>query len=163
MSFSGSLIAPQIDLRKYKAFLNKELPKFLNQAAARWLNATAIAIVPVWSGASRATFLKLASAVSFQLSIGRSPTAPNRVSLGKSKSSGGIKINKSKGTYFFFYQTTLEHLVHNEFNPPPAGFNLIKPGPYRFQEAGAAAFTVFAAKAVLPSPWRFLKVKRLKL
>ena len=163
MSFSGSLIAPRIDLRKYKAALNARLMKLLSQAASRWLNATAIAIVPVWSGASRGTFLKLASSVSFQLSIGRAPNAPGRVSQGRTKSEGGISVDKQKAKHFFFYRSTLEHLVHNEFNPPPAGFNLTNPGPYRFQEAGAAAFTTFAATATIPSPWGFLNVKRFKL
>ena len=55
---------PRIDIAAYRAKLKKHMTEEICSALSQWLKAviekTAVGEMPVWSGASRATFLKLA-------------------------------------------------------------------------------------------------------
>lgn len=153
MRFVGVLIAPRLD-PKIKDQIKEELEKFLVRAATAWLNAVT-GIVPVWSGAARSTFKSLADSVNYQLLI--SPKVRPRISLGRASGDGGLDIDEKKGRYFFFYSTSLRHLIFNEFNSnpqaDPAVFSdLIEPIPYKFQLAGQKAFESVAQFARLPRP-----------
>ncbi|MCA9069149.1 MAG: hypothetical protein KDA84_09515 [Planctomycetaceae bacterium] len=165
----GTLRKIRIDVDAFRSALNQELQERLKDAANEWLNVS-LDIVPVWSGASHATFSELAGLVGFPLSI--SPVAGiNRFGLGRSAGKGKV-ISKENTSFFAFrYQTTLAHLVYNEFNnanvtPDPGLYAaLLRPGPYRFQEAAGSAFLKEAAKARLPNPFAFgiLKVMEVDL
>ena len=76
MKFTGTLVAPRIDLAKYRKALDKHLRETIAQALMEWLEATVLAEVPVWSGASRATFLQLARNIEYNIPI--FPVAPRR-------------------------------------------------------------------------------------
>ncbi len=161
--------------------LDKILSKDLERAAQTWLNATVMLAVPVWSGASRATFLKLARKVNHPLTItGIKKSAKGGIRKGKDgprlgfqKSKGEVSLGTQPGIYTFTYETSLFRLVFNEFNDandnPVAGrlfAQLRNPGPYNFQEIGRAAFEDYSKNAVeLPSPWRrtILKIRRLRV
>jgi hypothetical protein len=156
MKFTGTLRAPRIDLDKYRRVLDKHLREAIAQALTEWLEATVMAEVPVWSGASRATFLALARNIEYNIPI--FPVAPSRISRGVSESSGSLEADEMKGRYVFTYQTTLPWLIINEyFDATQWGFHLKKPGPYDFQKKGAAAFRRFAENVRLPNPFECLK------
>jgi hypothetical protein len=167
LRFSVKFRAPRIDETKYLQILAGRMENHVKRAATAWLNAIVISVIPIWSGASRATFSKLASAVGQPLSLGgiSSNTAlissqPRRWGprAGYSQSEGFIEIEKTRFT--FTYQTTLFHLVFNEeFDGnanPVAGrvFSQLKqPGPYGFRAIGQEAFQEFARTIRLPNPW----------
>ena len=99
MKFTGTLRAPRIDLDKYRRVLDKHLREAIAQAIMEWLEATVLAEVPVWSGASRATFLALARNIEYNIPI--FPVAPSRVGRGMAESSGSLETDAMKGRYVF--------------------------------------------------------------
>ena len=94
MKFTGNLRAPRIDLAKYRAVLDKYLKDKLGQAIEAWLEATVIAEVPVWSGASRATFVQLANHIRYTVPI--TPVAPSREGQGIAQSVGKLDAGETK-------------------------------------------------------------------
>jgi hypothetical protein len=162
MRFSGTFRRPQLDLARYRAALDKRLTQAIIEAAQIWLNATVVSLIPIWSGASAATFMRLAAAAKANFLLSPSPVAgaPNRVGLGRAHSQGGLSLGVHQGEYLFEYGTSLEHLIENEFKAIP---RLKRPGPYRFQEAGVNAFQQYARKVRLPNPYKFLTVKTIKV
>lgn len=161
MKFKGSLATLQISLSDYQKRLHEHLSNEIAHAAFVWLEAV-LSEIPTWSGASRATFLRLAREVEYVLSI--EPTTVSRIPYGQRHGEGEVKTDPAKGLYTFKYETTLRWLVHNEFNSPesdPEVFHrLLKPGPYHFQRKGQEVFRKFAAEVRLPSPWKSLKISR---
>lgn len=166
MKFIVRFQAPTINSQKYATALDTHLSRLIEQAGYAWLNAFVFQLIPVWSGASRATFLKLAREVSFPLTItGISAPSQFRSTLGPragfQQSQGKVSKGQTPGIYTFRWQTDLFHLVFNELNDananPVAGrlfARLHRPGPYNFQELGQAAFKSFARdKGTLPNPW----------
>ncbi len=170
MKLSATFRLPRISFPKYRDALRQTLTEGITEAAFLWLNATT-AEIPSWSGASRATFLKLATAIGFSVDIAVSSTSRfDRTGLGQSRSTGGIDIDKaSEGLVSFNYGTTLEHLIYNEFNnanisPDPTLFGkLLKPGPYAFQEKGQKAFEQVASGLSLPDPTRSFTYKTIRV
>lgn len=161
MKFKGSLVSFRLDLTKYQKRLHEVLSNEIAHAAFIWLE-TILSEIPTWSGASRATFLRLAREVEYALII--SPKVFNRIPYGQRHGEGSITADSKKGEYYFHYSTDLPWLVHNEFNTPDSDPNvfhrLLKPGPYSFQKKGQEAFRKFAGEVRLPSPWKNLKVTR---
>lgn len=167
MKLTGTLRAPRLNMSRYKEALKQELGEAIARAAFEWLS-TVTNIVPVWSGASRATFLPLASQIGFQLTIDPA-TDFSRIPLGLQHSTGEVTSDPDKGQFTFRYATTLAHLIYNEFNnanisPDPTLFSrLIQPGPYRFQEMGQKAFEEVAQSVSLPDPFRSFTNKSLRV
>jgi len=160
MKLRATLRAPRIDLEKYRRELQAHLIEQTAMAAFKWLSAVS-AKVPVWSGASRATFLHLANAISLQLSI--SPVVRHRIPLGLAESEGSFNVKG--GRVSFTYQTTLRHLIYNEFHNANVewGFHLIQPGPYHFQEAGRRVFGQEAEHVRLLNPFKQLEIKTTRV
>lgn len=162
MRFVGVLKAPRLDPH-YRAKMDEALNQWLIRGATAWLNAVT-GIVPVWSGAALSTFKHLADSIGYNLLIqptwtgcGRNLPRRSRLSIGAGDGDGGLDIDQKRGKYFFFYSTTLRHLIFNEFNSnphaDPAVFaDLIHPIPYKFQLAGQKAFESVAQFARLPWP-----------
>lgn len=132
----------------------------LKKAAIAWLSA-ATAPIPAWSGASLGTFSELAAEVGFNLQINATANG-RRLGLGPgagaAASTGRFGGDIRRGLFTFEYTTNLEHLIFNEFNnanvtiDPKVFSSLKKPGPYKFQEKGRAAFLASIATARLPNP-----------
>lgn len=168
MKFHGTFRSPSLDLSSYLDRLHKELTEAIQGAAREWLHAT-VTEIPVWSGASVATFLKLSQQVAFPLGVSPVTGAPNRISLGQGKSFGAVEMNRQTGKYTFQYSTTLAHLIYNEFNnanitPDPTLFaQLHNPGPYNFQAKGADAFDRVAGRVKLPNPSGFITVRNIQV
>jgi hypothetical protein len=152
MKFTGTFRTPRINLAAYRQRLHEVLGDAIAHAAFEWLSAT-VQEVPVWSGASRATFMPLASLIGFQVSFDAIKRRGG-INLGLSHATGDIKTDG--GVFTFTYATSLEHLIYNEFNNGnivrgPGQFGeLIHPGPYHFQQKGLEAFHRFAADVRLP-------------
>lgn len=133
--------------------IDKRLLESTKKGAHVWLD-TVLAIVPTWSGASRATFEALAQAVGYKVTYGPIRSFKDRRALGQGAGFGGIEKNGSAG-YRFTYRTDLRYLVFNEANRATKGVagvfkGLIKPTPYKFFDAGEKAFKAYAATVRLP-------------
>lgn len=125
-------------------------------AAREWVRA-AVAIIPVWSGASRATLQALADAVNEPVPIDPKSSAPNRIGLGRLYSRGGIE-KTGNAKYNFYYETTLRYLIANEttrVKPRTEGLfsSLIEPTPYKFREAGDKAAQAYIDKRLQELPF----------
>jgi hypothetical protein len=161
MHLTAKLQLPKLNLNRCKELLNRRLSEGLAQASRQWLVTTA-EIIPVWSGASKATFSPLASHAEYALLI--SPVVPSRIELGLEHGTAQYEADKNTGLYSFTYLTTLPHLVvneyynANEFRDPITGeqtFHLKRPGPYHFQEKGREAFKRFMQTEFVGLPdWR---------
>jgi len=136
-----------------------------------WLEAV-LAEIPVWSGASRATFVKLAQQISHGLPVAPAATATgeriNRTGMGMAESDGRLTTDKETGEYTFTYSTTLPWLIWNEYHnanvePDPTLFyRVIKEGPYNFQVVGARAFLRFVENVGLPAVKPHVRAVRVK-
>lgn len=162
MKFTGTLKSFRLDMRAYKSVLHEHLSEQIAHAAFLWLNAV-LSQIPVWSGASHATFLRLAREVGYDLAI--QPRVVSRIPYGQRHGDGEVIADPGKGEYVFRFETSLAHLIHNEFNnanvtPDPTLFaQLIQPGPYGFQQIGVKVFQEFAKTVRLPNPWGSLSTK----
>lgn len=164
MRIQAQLQRPQLNVRKLSAAYTAVGSDAIAQAAIAWIEA-ALGIIPVWSGASHATFLHLARAVGYSLPIDPVDNAPKRLSYGLRTSSGSVGISASAGQFTFSYDTSLKHLVYNEYHnanvtPDPDLFaQLINPGPYNFQEQSRRAALDAINDLHLPDPKLFIQVK----
>lgn len=160
MRFKGTFRKPRLRLNKWKRDTERRMLTELKRAAIAWLTA-ATAPIPTWSGASLGTFSELAAEVGFNLQI--NPTANGRrlglgPGAGAAASSGRFGGDIRNGRFTFEYTTNLEYLIFNEFNnanvtvDPKVFSSLKRPGPYRFQERGRAAFLASVSNVRLPDP-----------
>lgn len=165
MRFKRTFALPSINLAAYRKELHRTMSEAVAQATMEWLEAV-LAEIPVWSGASRATFIKLASEINYGVDI--APVAMDRTAQGVAQSDGKVVADINKGLYTFQYGTTLPWLIWNEYHnanvePDPTLFYRVwKEGPYRFQIKGADAFQQFAERVRLPKVAPFIKMRRVK-
>ena len=179
MKFKVRFLGAQIDLKKYNKVLDVQLGKLIEQAGYAWLNAFVLRVIPVWSGASRSTFLKLAREVNFPLTVTGISAPRDLISsdpsrygprAGFQRSKGEVSKGEKPGVYTFRWETNLFQLVFNELQDananPVAGrlFSRLKrPGPYNFQELGQAAFHEFSRdKVKLPNPWQSITLTSIR-
>lgn len=168
MKLHASFQIPNLNVLGYSTVLIEELSDLMARAAFEYLQATT-AEIPVWSGASQATFLHLAREIGFNLTIPVANNAPRRINLGLRNSSGVFETNQSTATASFTYETSLKHLVYNEYNnanidPDPGLFSqLLTPGPYDFQTDGRQAVSRALDGVSLPDVRRFIKIKKRRV
>ncbi len=152
----------KLNTGSYKKAVKNDLMQKLKDAVGLWIQA-AITIIPVWSGASHGTFMKLAGKIGMTFSIAGTGGFPGMLGpeYGNSHSQG--RLTEWGGSYIAEYSTTLWHLIYNEYNnanaDPDAGrlfARLIRPGPYMFQEAANAAFSGYVKTVRMPSPWAYI-------
>ncbi len=145
----------------YRKALDKHMKAAIAQGLMEWLEAV-LALIPVWSGASRATFVKVARIINYSLPVGPASgswahglftSRMDRTGTGQAMSTGRMKTDG--GEYSFTYGTSLPWLIWHEYHnanvdPDPTLFyRLLQPGPYNFQTAGAEAFRKFASRVTL--------------
>ena len=168
MKFTAKFNVPKLDLQGYKQAAHRFFCWQLAQAARAWLYSTADTL-PVYGGASKATFGPLASYAEHTLEI--SPVGPNTVSIGAMNGTAEFKTDPN-GKYQFTYYTTLPHLIINEYNNantflnPKTNrpyFHLRNPGPYHFQDKGKAAFLRSMEAFVMPGVGPFIVVQRIEV
>jgi len=166
MRFTASLAAPTLDVAGYRKALKAHMQEALAQAIVTWL-AAVLEEIPVWSGASRATFIPLASRIAFNIPI--TPRVIDRRGVGIASAGGELEIDEEKGRYAFEYRTWLPWLVWNEYHnanvdPDPGLFDkLLKPGPYNFQVKGYEAFKRFSQTVDLPAVAPYVTSMRIKV
>lgn len=163
MRLTADLQKAVVDLPKAVKTLADEFIAALAESAFQWIQ-TATSIIPVWSGASHATFLLLAREIGFTLSIDTANNAPRRVNYGLNNSSGSFSADATVGRFEWTYETKLPHLVYNESHnanaaPDPGLFSqLLTPGPYQFQAAGEQVLLKTISTLDLPPTTDFIKV-----
>jgi hypothetical protein len=171
MRFTSQFAAPRINLDRYRKALDRHMREVIAQALAEWLEAV-LREIPVWSGASRATFEHLAQTIGMDVPNVPVVHCPDKIAEGALDGlQSKLELGETAGVYAFTYKTSLPHLVWNEYHnanldpdpgkfPPPAV--LKKPGPYEFQAKGAVAFLRFAYNVDLPSVCPFIEAKKVK-
>jgi hypothetical protein len=166
MKFTTKFTALSIDRVQYQRVLLNYLRNLNERAGAAWINAAVNRTpIPTWSGASRATFTKLAQELGTSVPIGPIKSKRDRISLGLSSSAGsGVVEDRDRGRYVgFVYETDLRYLAYNEYNlatagPPPQPFtNNVRFTPYNFQSRAQAAWQKVADTGELPNPYKYLK------
>ena len=166
MKFKGNLAVLDFDLEDYRKRLHEQLSEEISRAAFIWIEEV-LAEIPLWSGASWATFLRLSREIRYSLTI--DSKVIRRVSYGQRHGDGEVTADSKKGLYSFTYTTDLEWLVSNEYrhntkeNDPTVWYRLLRPGPYHFQQAGQRAFEKVAGDVRLPPPWKSLKVTKRRI
>ncbi len=165
MTFDYTLL--KLDTEKYMQIVNKELIEDLKAGGALWLDKC-LSIIPVWSGASHGTFLKIAAEIGRSVSVATRSSVPGLMGPSAGSAASSASMETSGGVYTITYTTSLWHLVYNEYNnanadPKAARLfaRLLQPGPYNFQVQGSEVFKSFAKQVRLPSPWKALtRVKK---
>lgn len=169
MRFQTEFYKITFDRSAYLRKMLKALREFNERAGQVWIDvAVNKTPIPTWSGASRATFQKLASELGTSVPIGPIRAAKDRTSLGRSTSSGsGVIENPKEGFVGFKYATNLRYLAYNEYNkavagPPPQPFsNKVRFTPYNFQVKANEAWKKAAKNAKLPDPFRFIGKRKM--
>ena len=169
--FKTDFRSMRLDVHRYRRVLLNTLRDLNERAGRAWIHeAVDTTPIPTWSGASRATFVNLASELGTSVPIGPIVAKKSRVSLGKASAAGsGVKeVNNSKDVYVgFVYQTDLRYLAYNEYNiatagTPPAPYsNNVRFTPYNFQKRAQGMWEYFASQAKLPDPYRYLEDRKL--
>ncbi len=127
MGFSVDVNYPKIDIPKTEAAIHKTMTKFIIDTLKVWVLESTDTI-HVWSGASRASFIKLAGFA--QTTIEISPVATSQIPLGIQTSIGTI-ISKPKEEYGWDWASDLSHIqiVDDNYSGPggfeQAGFKAI--------------------------------------
>jgi len=152
MKFQASLSRITLHPKQYDV-IDKYVEGVVKEAARIWVRA-ALEIIPSWSGASRATLQSLASAVNEHVAIDIKSKAPDRISLGRLYSRGGVTRN-GQGSWEFYYETQLNYLIANETTkvaPRTNGLrgSLVSQTPYKFREAGNQAVQAYLQTVDLP-------------
>jgi hypothetical protein len=162
MKMTCSFLLLKLNTGSYRKTLDAQLLQKLKDAVGAWIQAS-ITVIPVWSGASHGTFLKLASRIGMTFSLTGGGGLPGMAgpSYGDARSQG--RLTNWNGAYMAEYSTTLWHLIYNEYNNanmnPEDGHlfaRLITPGRYMFQDKANAAFLESIKGVTLPSPWSHL-------
>lgn len=141
-----------------KFLLHSQAEKILREAVKAWVK-TAEENIPVWSGMSRATLVKLAATVNVNISLfvvpgAQAPKGPgDRSSRGKNQSEGRLILEPGK--YGFVYSSSVFHLAVNEnVDATVYGFRLRHPGPYHFRAFSDRKFNDTVRAGLSKFPFR---------
>lgn len=167
MKFTTDFYEIKLNVNSYKKELLKYLRKINERAGQAWINEVVNNTpIPTWSGASRATFQKLAIELNTSVPIGPIKSRKDRTGLGQATSTASGVIED--GFYVGFkYQTNLRYLRYNEYNratagPSPQPFsNKVRFTPYGFQDRGVKVWQEIAKTAELPDPYKYMSRKKI--
>jgi hypothetical protein len=169
MKFKFDFYSMNLDLVAYLRATIKDLRSYNERAGQAWINAAVrLTPIPTWSGASRATFQKLAAELGTTVPIGPIRSKRDRTSLGRASSVGsGVIEDKRKAYVGFVYETDLRYLAYNEYNmavaglPPQPYSNNVRFTPYNFQSRAQVAWLAVAQTAKLSNPYRYLTKRKM--
>ena len=164
MKWETDFVTVDINMISYRRAVLNYLRELNKEAGRAWIKEVIKGTpIPTWSGASRATFLKLARELDTVVPIGPIEAPIRRVSLGVASSKGsGTFEDRGDVTVGFDYDTNLRYLAYNEYNKATAGkypkpfSNKVRFTPYNFQERAAQAWEKEAKKAELPNPYSYI-------
>lgn len=153
--------------RLAQAQLHNQAKRILTKGVKTWIKV-AESKIPVWSGMSRGTLVKLAGQVGVNISLFVAPSAQppsgpgDRSSQGIAQSQGNLII--VPGRYGFQYSSDVKHLAVNEnVDATQFGFRLRNPGPYRFREEADAAFDKSIKSSLSSFPWKIVVGQAFKV
>jgi hypothetical protein len=136
--FTGSLALLHLDEATLLAALDEKLRKILIEGTVEWVRTVA-AIIPNWSGQSRASLKPIADLVDVPIFVTTVPEAPNRQKEGEALGFGAL-IHE-QGIYAFEWRSNVFYLAYNEANDANlVGFHLHNPGPYESQRQAQQSF-----------------------
>ena len=168
MKFDFDFRYISFSLRQYEKELMKQLRTDNRIAGQKWLmEVTKGTPIPTWSGASRGTFQKLASALGTSVPIGFVRGPADLSHRGNALSEGEVIEDKKEAYVGFRYSTSLLHLHYNEYNRAVAGkyprpySNNVRFTPYKFQGRAERVRREYAKKVKLPDPYRFIHTGKL--
>lgn len=102
---------PRPDMKATRVEIDKVMKKFIFKTLKTWVLET-VSPIPVWSGASRASFLFLAAKAFTSLTI--NPVAPDppgsRISLGVTEAEAEVLVNSKTGEYGWTWRSTLSYI-----------------------------------------------------
>lgn len=136
--FTGEFALLSLDSKALLAALDEKLNEILVQGTREWVRTVA-AILPNWSGESRASLKPIADLVDVPIFVTTVAGAPNRQGLGESEGFG--RLSNTGGVYSFEWRSQVFHLAFNELNNAnQVGFHLRNPGPYQSQRQAQQSF-----------------------
>lgn len=107
MSFRVKGKFPEIDFNKSRQQIHEYMTRYVTDALKTWVIATSD-VVPVWSGAAKASFIKAANIAEFSIEI--NPVhEPHRIDLGISESTTEL-IATPDGRYGWTWSSDLAHI-----------------------------------------------------
>jgi hypothetical protein len=159
------MVSITFDLPKYKKVVLNALINLNERAGRAWIDAAIRQTpIPVWSGASRATFQRLAQSLGTSIPMDPIVAPESRVSLGRASSAGsGVVKDAGKPYVGFVYSTNLRYLAYNEYNQaikgpyPRPWSNNVRFTPYFFQQRALTDWQKVAATAKLPDIRNYIK------
>lgn len=167
MKFITNFYTMHLNLAKYRRIMLNHLRNINERAGQAWIDvAVNKTPIPTWSGASRATFQKLANELGTTVPIGPIRAIKDRTNLGRSTSSNSGVVEKDNYVGFR-YETDLRYLRYNEYNratagPPPQPFsNRVRFTPYNFQTKSEAVWRKIARTVKLPNPIRYITKRKI--
>lgn len=176
---TGSYASITFDQNAASNYVRGRLREILRLGITAWVEE-AKSIIPVWSGASRASLTQVAGLVGVAVfgpgkgsTVAHSnepvPGVKNRVGLGQSSESFEVNDSGEGGRFSFRWKSDLFHLNVNErtnVNALSHRFHLIQPGPYELRRHCNDAFkrTVDAELARFQFRIRqFIRTRRIKI
>src|SRR5688572_12974693 len=106
MPLRANINYPRIDLKRSGDAIHQKMIEKVTEACKTWVISTTD-VVPVLTGASKASFLKLAFHAQVVLSI--NPVVASRIPLGIDTSVGELIIERGK-VYGFHWESDLEYI-----------------------------------------------------
>lgn len=135
MPLKAKVRFPKISIAKTQARIHEAMVQAVTDACKTWVIATTDA-VPVLTGASKASFLRLAFAARVTLTI--NPRVTSRIPLGIATSTGQLIVQKGS-RYGFEWTSGLDYIhIVDRYDG--------------FLDAGDAALAAFTQQVVLPAP-----------
>jgi len=168
LKFNMNLQWFKFDVLGYERNLQTFMAAYIKESGRIWLDA-ATEHIPTWSGASRASFRKLARALGTSIQMGPQRSRKNREALGEDTSIGEIILDPQRDFYGFQWGSNLRYLKYNEFNhatPGPAPqptWAEIKGTPYHFQKKALDAWRTHVQTVDLPDPLKAKFLKRFRI
>jgi hypothetical protein len=168
MKWTTTFVSIEFDTAAYNKVLLNALIALNERAGKAWITeAVQGTPIPTWGGASRGTFLRLATELKCPISIGKIEGKKN-INLGVYSAAGsGVVEDKKKPYVGFIYTTALRHLAYNEYNKAVAGkypqpwSDKVRFTPYGFQSRALDAWEVEAKTAKLPDPMKYIKQRKM--
>jgi hypothetical protein len=171
--WTGELYEIVFDMKAIKRDLFHRMIFINEEAGQTWVEEAVYGTpIPIWSGASRASFARLAAKLGWYVPSGpRVKTCPfSRGHDFGMKYDGGTEVYKNRKEWYvgFQYATKLPHLIYNESNSPNPGpypqpwSTRVRYTPYNFEGRALKAWKKVAKKAKLPHPFKNLKFRKLK-
>lgn len=123
MPLKATVKYPRIDIKRSVEEIHGVMVDAVIEAAKTFV-IHSTDLVPVYSGASKASFLRLAALTRTQLII--NPVAPSRIPLGVATSTGELLVEKGK-SYGFEWSSDLVyiHIVDQRYGFIDAGVNAL--------------------------------------